>query len=313
MRAFFILLTFGSASLLFASVGSIVDLAGKTALSRAQQTMDATLGLAVEQKDILTTSERSRVKIKFTDATIISIGQNSRFSISEYLTDDAPAADFTVTKGFFKALTGTIGKIAPDKFKIRTKNATIGIRGTTFIGEVYDTNSTIACTKGTIIVSTAKNSAEVDAGQMAVIRNDEINVTTLTDGKRDQLESDSGWYPYWEQNEIDKYYKNTAKTKSVDEDSDMQTDTASADTDPDTQEDGQSANDAEASSGDEAVTVFTQLDAIDDSIQEEIEKERTTESLPEIEDIPDETDIPSPPDLPGGDEPDITPPDFPSI
>lgn len=313
MRAFITLLIFGSVGLLFASAGSIVDLAGKTAVSRDQQTIDAKLGMAVEQKDTLTTGERSRAKIKFADDTIVSIGQNSRFAISEYLNDDAPAADLSVTKGFFKAVTGTIGKIAPDKFRIRTKNATIGIRGTTFIGEVHDANSTIACTRGTIIVSTAETSTEVDAGQMAVIKNDEINVTTLTDGKRDQLESDSGWYPYWEQNEIDKYYKNTAETKSVDEDSDMQTDTASADTAPDAQEDGQSANDAEASSGDEAVTVFTQLDAIDDSIQEEIEKERTTESLPEIEDIPDETDIPSPPDLPGGDDPDITPPDFPSI
>jgi len=58
----------------------------------------------------------------------------------------------------------------PDKFKLKTKSATIGIRGTVFFGEIKDDGSEeIACTFGAISVETPDGLIELQAGEMTSI------------------------------------------------------------------------------------------------------------------------------------------------
>jgi len=70
--------------------------------------------------------------------------------------------------GFFKIVTGKIGKIAPERFKVKTKAATIGIRGTQFMASVQDEHETIACSKGALVVETQTKTFELPAGMMLV-------------------------------------------------------------------------------------------------------------------------------------------------
>ncbi|HHD72562.1 MAG TPA: hypothetical protein ENL02_01390 [Epsilonproteobacteria bacterium] len=72
-------------------------------------------------------------------------------------------------KGFFKSITGKIGKIAPSHFKVKTANATIGVRGTTIIGEVTPKLDIIACTYGQIVVTTDLGSVVVNQGERTVV------------------------------------------------------------------------------------------------------------------------------------------------
>ena len=65
-----------------------------------------------------------------------------------------PVAKFGMLKGAMRTITGKIGKIAPQKFSVQTKTATIGIRGTNFslvIGE--DGSYNAYCTYGAIGVT----------------------------------------------------------------------------------------------------------------------------------------------------------------
>lgn len=139
----------------FASIGKISALNGDVSIIRASKTLKASAGSALEQKDVIKASKGSAAQIVFNDKTVITVGSATTFKIEEYLFDDkTPNAKFKVEEGSFKAITGKIGKIAPDKFKLETKTATIGIRGTAFVGRTdINGNLIVACTRGAIVVT----------------------------------------------------------------------------------------------------------------------------------------------------------------
>ena len=144
-------------SFVFANVvGTITALKGTAFIVRDGKNIQATLGASLNEKDSIKTKDKSKVQVIFKDETIITIGKKSNFSIDEYLFDDnnAPKAKFGLISGAMRTITGKIGKIAPDRFSVKTKTATIGIRGTNFsILAGADGSTKVFCTFGAISVS----------------------------------------------------------------------------------------------------------------------------------------------------------------
>lgn len=136
----------------FANIGSISSVIGKASIERDKKRLEVVLGLKIEKKDIIKTEANSKVKIRLIDNTLITLGKNSALNIEEYLYDTKVPANSKTNlnffKGAFKTITGNIGKINPSKFKLKTKSASIGIRGTKIIGN----EKQIACTEGEIEV-----------------------------------------------------------------------------------------------------------------------------------------------------------------
>jgi len=168
-------------STLFGNVGKISALSGEVSITRDSQNILAKIGTIINEKDKITTGKSSRLQLIFNDKTIISLGKNSIFNVEEYFFDEQKPsqtkASFKVTKGIFKSITGRIGKINPTKFKLKTKSASIGIRGTIFFGAIEDGQpDNIACTSGAIVVDTPSGSVEVPAGQFTTVEAD--NLTT---------------------------------------------------------------------------------------------------------------------------------------
>ena len=164
-----------SGSALMASVGVVSAARGDASLLRSGSAVPLKLGQQLEEKDIITTGSDAKVQLTFNDRTIITIGKNSRFSIEEYFFDTSKASKlkFQMSKGFFRSVSGKIGKIVPQRFKLQTKNATIGIRGTEIVIETDpERGDRIACTMGRIYVLTNRISTplEVDAGNMVTVK-----------------------------------------------------------------------------------------------------------------------------------------------
>jgi hypothetical protein len=172
-KAFTIVL-FLSSSLLGSAVGKITALSGEATLSRSTKNLPAALGTNLEIKDTIATAKNSKAQLTFKDNTIITVGKQTVFSVEEYLNDTSANSDakFNVVTGTIRAMSGKIGKIAPDKFKVKTKTATIGIRGTDFIVQVLPTGELVVlCLQGTITV-TPPNSTKtivVPAGSFVTI------------------------------------------------------------------------------------------------------------------------------------------------
>ncbi|HIP47051.1 MAG TPA: hypothetical protein EYG95_05780 [Campylobacterales bacterium] len=169
MKKLFLLLLLSASSLL-ASIGEITALRGTADVIRGGVENALVVGSTLESGDEIKTAYKSKLQMVFTDKTVISLGQKSHFKVDEYIfRKDKVSAKFSLGKGFFKSITGKIGKISPKQFKIKTANATIGVRGTTIIGEVSSKLDIIACTQGQIVVSSAGVEVIVNAGERTIV------------------------------------------------------------------------------------------------------------------------------------------------
>ena len=146
-----------SLSIIYADIGRVTAVRGNVQITRGIALYKAHIGLELEEKDIFFTDKHASMQITFKDKTVLTLGKDTVFKVDEYLYkegDRKSKAKFQFRKGFFKSITGRIGKISPDKFKIKTKNSTIGIRGTEILGNSTNDKEDIVCTNGEIAVET---------------------------------------------------------------------------------------------------------------------------------------------------------------
>jgi len=198
MKYFLIFLLFLSTSA-FANIGKITAVKGEASIFRDSKTLTPTVGFILEKNDKVSTKDNSRIQIVFKDSTIISLGKKTSLDINDYFYDELEPkkvnASFKFTKGVFKTITGKIALINPNKFQLKTKSATIGIRGTTFFGDIKDDGSEdISCTFGAIAVQTRQGIVEVQAGQSTSFAFGKAPTPPkkMTATQKENIESNSG-------------------------------------------------------------------------------------------------------------------------
>ena len=166
-----ILLFLLTLSTLFAGIGEVTAVKGEAQLLRSEVSLAIDKGAIVEVKDLLQTEARSKVQVILHDETVITIGPKSKYLFEAYNDEQNPNAIMELQQGFFKVVTGKIGKIAPQRFKIKTKAATIGVRGTQFMASVHEDSEKIGCSRGALVVETEQTTFELPAGRMLVYEN----------------------------------------------------------------------------------------------------------------------------------------------
>ena len=134
----FVLAAFAAVAM-FAVDSAQADAVGKTSAiipsaSQADQGTRSDLHLKdpIIRNAELATADRGALEVTFLDGSRLSMGQNSRLTVDEYVYGGAGGASkqtVRYTKGLFRFLSGTIPK---DNVKIDTPTVTIGIRGTIF-------------------------------------------------------------------------------------------------------------------------------------------------------------------------------------
>jgi hypothetical protein len=80
----------------------------------------------------LATADRGALEVTFLDGSKLTMGQNSRLTVDEYVYGGPGGAgkqSVRYTKGLFRFISGSIPK---DQVKVETPTVTIGIRGTIF-------------------------------------------------------------------------------------------------------------------------------------------------------------------------------------
>ncbi|WP_164970002.1 transferrin-binding protein-like solute binding protein [Arcobacter sp. CECT 8983] len=165
-------------TLLFAEVAKVVALKGEAYIKRGDSNIILKLNSLLEKNDIIKTKESTKLQLLFKDETIITIGKNSTLAVNDYIFDEQKKeykAEFGLLKGTFRTITGKIGKIAPDKFKLKSKASSIGIRGTQILSNMEISGDTIFCTEGTItIVSNfTGETITINAGQYVTVKEGE--------------------------------------------------------------------------------------------------------------------------------------------
>jgi hypothetical protein len=83
--------------------------------------------------DEVVTAAGARLQIMLNDDSLIAQGEQSTMTIDEFMYNPAQAKDnafgVQLGKGLFRTVTGKITDMNPDRFKVRTSRANIGIRG----------------------------------------------------------------------------------------------------------------------------------------------------------------------------------------
>ena len=174
-KIIFLTLIFFSTAL-FANVAKVVALKGTASIIRQGAIIELTRESLLLKHDQITTKDNTKVQLLFQDETIISIGKNSSFQISDYLFDEKSKkyeAKFDMFKGTFKTITGKIGKLSPKNFNLKTKTASIGIRGTQVVMNLSKDREEIFCTEGKILVTKldSQMSSIVNAGEFTSFSN----------------------------------------------------------------------------------------------------------------------------------------------
>ncbi len=114
-------------------IGSIIFLRGKASATGVDKAVrPLKLKSTVFANDRVVTAADSRLQIMCLDDSVISLGANSEMTIDEYVYDPKQKEGKCVMdliKGLFRVVTGKITEMNPERFKTKTKLATIGIRG----------------------------------------------------------------------------------------------------------------------------------------------------------------------------------------
>lgn len=133
---FILLAIFSWTSAAWAGVGFIAGVQGESHVARASESLPATVGMAVELGDRLVTGKKARIKILFSDDSLLTVGGKTELIITEHLFDAKAAKRQTIIeliKGKLRALVQKDVAGISGTFEVHTKNAVAGVRGTEFV------------------------------------------------------------------------------------------------------------------------------------------------------------------------------------
>jgi hypothetical protein len=134
------LLAFGNAAWAAQVAGVVARLSGPLLAKKADGSVKV-LGLKseIESGDTLVSEKNTYAQIKFIDNSEITLRPGTTFKVDNFAFDEGKpendSASYSLVKGGLRSITGLMGKRNKEKFSLKTPNATIGIRGTTFVAQ----------------------------------------------------------------------------------------------------------------------------------------------------------------------------------
>jgi hypothetical protein len=163
-------------------VGRVAQLSGPLLARKADDTTRVlSVNSAVEQGDTLVTEKKTYARIKFIDASEITLRPGTQLKVSQYNFDQAKPQDdkavYNLIKGGMRSITGLIGKRGdPGSYKLVTDTAVAGVRGTTFECKICADNCGslpnglyVFVIEGFVDVSNDAGSQSLGAGQYAYV------------------------------------------------------------------------------------------------------------------------------------------------
>ncbi|MFN3587039.1 MAG: FecR domain-containing protein, partial [Moraxellaceae bacterium] len=145
-------------------------------------------GDAINTGDRISTNT-GRLQIRFSDGGFVSLQPGTVFGIDEYLYANRKPEEtslfFNLIQGGMRTVTGAIGKVNKQSYKVRTPVATIGIRGTGYRAQIMR-NGGLLVSVGSGFVNVANRMGDTTAGSgQNIAVPDENTAPGLTDEQVD--------------------------------------------------------------------------------------------------------------------------------
>jgi hypothetical protein len=130
-RLLFLPLLF-AASQAFAASGQFTFVTGDVqVIAAGNRTVAATRGMEVNSGDIVVTGDSGMAQLTMVDAARLSVRSNTRLRIESYASQEGGSESslLNLIRGTLRSFTGFLSTASRDKFQIKTRVATVGIRG----------------------------------------------------------------------------------------------------------------------------------------------------------------------------------------
>jgi len=202
-------LVIASPSLLAAdSVGKVLLSFGKNHAITAEGEMRLLKRKSdVFDQDTLQTGPRGRLQVRFSDDSMLSLKPNTRYAIQQYEFNKAEPTEskafYKLIKGGMRTISGKIGKVDREDYKLETVVATIGIRGTEFEVLQNAEGMWLGVSDGKVFTESEQASELIGSGGYAFVGNDgqlivlqerpaALDQSTATDSSSDEEEEQGG-------------------------------------------------------------------------------------------------------------------------
>jgi hypothetical protein len=141
--------------------------AGVTVAGRDGRTRPLAKGAELDSGDTVKTDTDGRAQLRFTDGSYVSLQPNTDFSISDYKfegkSDDR--GFFGLVRGAMRTVTGAVGRVNRNSYRITTPTATVGIRGTGGVVQILPSGATLVIgTSGIWSLTNPAGSIDIPAG-----------------------------------------------------------------------------------------------------------------------------------------------------
>lgn len=123
------------ANVAWASVGQFQFVSGDVRIVAPDgRERPAQKGSEINQGESVISAKGATAQLRMLDGGILAIRQDTQMRIDEFRfngqEDGSERSFFSLVKGGFRSITGTVGKLHKENYRIKTPSATIGIRGT---------------------------------------------------------------------------------------------------------------------------------------------------------------------------------------
>jgi len=116
------------------------------------------IGSRVYQGDRIETGIGGHVHMRFIDQAFVSVRPKSRLIIERYSYNsrhpERSAVRFSLEQGVVRSITGEAGSLQPERYRLNTPLAAIGVRGTDFVTSAQPRATSVLLNRGAVLVST---------------------------------------------------------------------------------------------------------------------------------------------------------------
>jgi hypothetical protein len=155
-----------------AFVGQVVKVLGDVRINRDGADMPAGMGTALQLGDVVTTGPGARLRLRFIDGSILTLGEKSRMSIDIFsidATNNSRTVVLSMLEGIVSAAAAKSGENNFD-YQIKTANAYTAVRGTKWIVSSLAGATAVYVLNGQVELGAASGQpALVNAGSWASV------------------------------------------------------------------------------------------------------------------------------------------------
>jgi hypothetical protein len=153
-------------------VGAVDKVQEQATATQSGATRDLTPAGPVYFRDRMRTGAGARLEAKLDDGTVLTLGQNGRLTVDEFVYRPGEQGNklvLSATQGAFLFVGGKIEDPAGGNVSIRTPVGTLGVRGTTVWGGRIDGGFSVLVLKGEVRLTTPRGSVDLKEGSGTMI------------------------------------------------------------------------------------------------------------------------------------------------